>query len=90
LDLEAVNFGAVSIYKELLDVLGLVVDKADETISAVTANGEQAKLLRVNKGAALLFLSRLSMTSRSVPIEFMEGVFRPDRYVITKELFRKG
>ncbi len=90
LDLEAVNFGAVSIYKELLDVLGLVVDKADETISAVSANGEQAKLLRVNKGAALLFLSRLSMTSRSVPIEFMEGVFRPDRYVITKELFRKG
>ncbi len=89
LDVEKMDFGAVSMYKQLSEVLGVVVDRAEEQISAVSADGEQAKLLRVNKGAALLYVSRLSMISKSVPIEFMEGVFRPDRYIIYKELFRK-
>lgn len=82
------DFSATSIYNQI-ESLGLRIEKAEETISAEIADKRVAALLRIKEGTPLLKIIRLTIISNNVPIEYMEGLFRPDRYVISQELYRQ-
>jgi GntR family transcriptional regulator len=88
LALREVDMSATSLYAEIEGRLGLQIIKAEENISACLADQKTANLLRINQKSALLKLSRLTIINNNVPVEYMEGFFRPDRYAIYKELFR--
>lgn len=88
LPIEEIDFTATSIYRQI-ESLGLRIEKASETVSAEAADRRIAGFLRVKENAPLLKIVRLTFISNNVPIEYMEGLFRPDRYVISQELYRQ-
>lgn len=86
--IEELDFSATSIYQQIEKELGLMIEKAVETISANAADRRISGLLRVKVGTPLLKITRLTIISNNIPIEYMEGLFRPDRYVVSQELYR--
>ncbi|MEQ8676301.1 MAG: GntR family transcriptional regulator [Aggregatilineales bacterium] len=53
---------------------------ANRTLEAVPANQEEAKLLNVPSGAAMLLIRRTVLSAENQPIEFFRGVYRGDRF----------
>jgi GntR family transcriptional regulator len=86
--IDKIDFAQTSLYKEIEEKLGLKIEKAEEIITAVSANQKISKPLRIKKGSPVLKLSRLTIIVNKVPIEYMEGYFRPDRYMVYQELYR--
>lgn len=70
-----------SIYRHLLDS-GVDIDYATRTIDAVSANEEDAALLKIQVGAPLLRVRRRAFTLDGVPIEASD-----DRYLASKANF---
>jgi GntR family transcriptional regulator len=88
LPIDELDFSATSIYNQI-ESLGLRIEKAEETVTAQAADRRTAGFLRVKENSPLLMIMRLTLISNNVPIEYMEGLFRPDRYVISQELYRQ-
>ncbi|RKX52901.1 MAG: hypothetical protein DRP25_01395 [Thermotoga sp.] len=82
------DFSSLSIYELIEKKLGLRIVKAKQYLSAVDASASQAKLLQVQKGSALLFLKRITYVMNDIPVEYVEVLFRPDRYTFIIELYR--
>ena len=77
-----------SLYQLLEQKYGLKLGHAQERISASVASRQQALLLAVPKDAPLLHIERLTFLDSDVPIEYVESLYRADRYVYTATLFR--
>jgi GntR family transcriptional regulator len=73
---------------ELLDSLGSPVVRALQTISAVNATLEQAKLLEIEAGDAVIFVTRLGFGRDGRPMELTESYCRPGVYEFVAELTR--
>ncbi len=71
-----------------LDSCSTPVVRALQTISAVNANAEQARLLEIEVGAAVLHVTRLGYGRDGRPIELTESHCRPDVYEFVAELAR--
>ena len=71
----------------LLEKNGLHIVEAEESLEAVAANAEEAKLLRISSGSPLLLVVRVAWTS-SAPLEFVRAVYRSDFYRYTLKLQR--
>jgi len=56
---------------------------ASEVLEPVTADPEQARLLRVDEGSPLMLIERTAFTASGVAVEFARDVFRADRTRIT-------
>ncbi len=82
------DFSSLSIYELIEKKLGLRIVKAKQYLSAVNASANQSKLLEVPKGFALLYLKRITYVMNDIPIEYVEVLFRPDRYTFIIELYR--
>lgn len=61
---------------------------AHQTIRAAKASPEQAKLLGVSPGACVLMIEGITFTTGGAPLEFVRGVYRPDRYQFSVYLRR--
>ncbi|MCM3570565.1 GntR family transcriptional regulator [Neobacillus mesonae] len=81
-DLEAAKF------YEVLERNKIVLREANEKISAVNASIEEADLLGIRGGEALIKMERLSFDSNHQPIEFTTTKFCNDKYHYTIELTR--
>jgi GntR family transcriptional regulator len=68
-----------SLYAILEQDYGLVVDGAEQEVEAAGAAADDAQLLDVAPGAAVLRLTRRSF-SRGVPIEHVRSTYRGDRF----------
>lgn len=68
-----------SLYAVLTTEHGLELDRADETVEAVPATAEQAEVLEVQPGAALLEIRRVAWDVSGVPVEYAHDFFRADR-----------
>jgi GntR family transcriptional regulator len=77
--LPAHELGTGSLYAILEREYGLVVDGAEQEVEAVSAATDDAKLLDVAPGAAVLRLTRRSF-SRGAPIEHVRSTYRGDRF----------
>lgn len=68
-----------SLYGTLIQGYGLIVDRAEETVEATTANGEQADALGVAEGSGLLEIHRITYDEKDAPAEYAHDFFRADR-----------
>lgn len=74
----------------LLEANGERIARADQTISARSADAEVAGLLGVELGAALLWVRRQVYDPEGQVIEALEALYRPDMYAYQIGLVRDG
>ena len=74
----------------LLEEAGVKVGRAEQTISARLADTAMATHLEVAVGSALLAVSRLIYDTDERPVQWLHGLYRPDRYEYQMQLSRVG
>ena len=74
----------------LLEESGVRVGRAEQTISAKLADVEMARHLDVAVGSALLAVRRLIYDEDDKPVQWLHGLYRPDRYEYQMQLSRVG
>lgn len=74
----------------LLEQSGVQVGRATQVISARLADAEVAPHLDVAVGSALLSVQRMVFDRRHRPVQWLLGLYRPDRYEYRTELSRVG
>ncbi|WP_409743253.1 GntR family transcriptional regulator [Ferrovibrio sp.] len=72
----------------LLEQSGVTIGGAEQTISASLADARVAPLLKTAIGAPLLRISRVVQDSAGRPVEYIVGLYRPDRYQFRMSLDR--
>ncbi len=77
-----------SLYRLLEDRYGLKLWTAREVLRARPASPYEAELLRIHEGACMLYVERVTFTVEGIPIEYLEAVWRGDRYDFTVSLSR--
>lgn len=65
---------------ELIVRTGRRIHHAEQTITAVLANQSNAQLLGTEVGTALLNIQRIVYDTDDVPLEYLNALYRPDRY----------
>lgn len=74
----------------LLEESGVRVGRAEQTISARLADVGMARHLDVAVGSALLAVRRLIYDEEERPVQWLHGLYRPDRYEYQMQLSRVG
>jgi GntR family transcriptional regulator len=74
----------------LLEQSGVRIGRAVQTISARLADAVVAKELGVSVGSALLAVTRLIFDEDDRPVQWLHGLYRPDRYQYEMQLSRVG
>lgn len=74
----------------LLEESGVKVGRAHQTISARLADAQVARHLDLAVGSALLAVRRLIYDDQERPIQWLHGLYRPDRYEYEMQLSRVG
>jgi GntR family transcriptional regulator len=74
----------------LLEASGVVIGRARQSISAKLADATVAQLLGIDVGSALLSVHRLVFDANERPVQWLQGLYRPDRYQYEMELSRVG
>lgn len=72
----------------LLERSGVVIGGADQTISATLAGTPVAPWLQTEVGAPLIRISRVVHDTGGQPVEYIVGLYRPDRYQFRMSLDR--
>ena len=74
----------------LLAEAGVRIGRAVQTISATLADAATARHLDVAPGSALLAVTRLIHDESDRPVQWLHGLYRPDRYQYRMQLSRVG
>jgi GntR family transcriptional regulator len=74
----------------LLEAAGVKVGRATQTISARLADADVARHLDLPVGSALLAVRRLIHDEQERPVQWLHGLYRPDRYEYVMQLSRVG
>jgi GntR family transcriptional regulator len=74
----------------LLERAGVRIGRATQSISACPADATVAARLGVAKGTALLAVERVVYDSNERPVQWLQGLYRPDRYQYEMQLSRVG
>jgi len=69
---------------------GLIMARADQSISAIAADEFAAPLLNIPVGAPLITMSALFSDKDDAPLAVLEGLFRPDLYEYQTSAVREG
>lgn len=77
-----------SLYRLLESHYGLKLWTAHEVLRARPASPYEADLLQVHECACMLYIERLTFSVEGVPVEYLEAVWRGDRYDCTVNLSR--
>ena len=90
----ASGFGRKELSKKpilmLLEESGVKVGRAEQSISAKLADASMAQHLDIAVGSALLAVNRLIFDIDDKPIQWLHGLYRPDRYEYQMQLSRVG
>ena len=78
-----------SLYAALDEGYGVRLGRAEETIETALASPDEAALLGVDTGLALLLLSRHGFDLDGRPVEWGRSVYRGDRYRFVAHLSRE-
>ncbi|MBX3600172.1 MAG: GntR family transcriptional regulator [Rubrivivax sp.] len=88
------GFGARELARKpllvLLEEAGVHIGSAVQTISAQLADAATARHLDVPVGSALLAVTRLVRDGDERPVQWLHGLYRPDRYQYRMQLSRVG
>jgi GntR family transcriptional regulator len=77
-----------SLYEIFTNSFNTVLARCEQTITAVNLNGEIARSLKLKKGAAALYMESVTYNDHNMPVEFLCGYFRGDKYAFAVELGR--
>lgn len=88
--LEKEDLASLAVYKHLEEQLGIYLQDAKQVISAINATEQEAKLLEVKEGDALIYLERTTFTETNQPVEFLQAVYRPDYFQYLIRLSRRN
>ena len=69
-----------SLYRLLEIRYGLRLWTGQETLRARAATQSEARLLQVRTGTPVMYSERVSYSSTGIPVEYLEAVWRGDRY----------
>lgn len=72
----------------LLERCGVEVSRAEQTITATLADAAVASRLMVDLGSPLLRITRIVYDQQDRPVEYIVGLYRPDRYQYRMALSR--
>lgn len=78
-----------SLYRTLEEVLGIRLQEAYHTVRATSCTQEEAEILEIEPGAAVLRFTRTTLNDRGRPVVYEQGSGRGDRYDYTVHLFRR-
>lgn len=76
------------VYNLLERKIGLKIDRAYQSMSAISADEELAKTLEVTPGWPLMAIRRVTYSTEQTPVEYILLYYRGDRIDFTMELFR--
>jgi GntR family transcriptional regulator len=65
---------------------GIRWSRARQTIQAIPAPPEIARLLSIKAGAPLLFFERVTFSQDNIAVEYLKIYYRADRYILHNEL----
>jgi GntR family transcriptional regulator len=65
---------------ELMARAGACVSHARDTIEGTAASADQARLLRIAKGAPLIRVEGVALSASHTPLRYTEALFRADRF----------
>lgn len=82
----AADFAAESLYATLKRRYGILPVEAEQSFQASAATESDAAILHVEAGAPVLRLTRLSLSGEGRPIEFVQSVYRGDRFTMRVRL----
>jgi GntR family transcriptional regulator len=74
----------------LLEAQGVRIGRAQQTLTARLADAAVAPHLEVALGSALLAVHRLIFDDQDRPVQWLQGLYRPDRYQYEMQLSRVG
>lgn len=74
----------------LLEESGVELGRAQQTVSARQADAAVAQQLNVAVGTALLAVQRLVFDTQGRPVQWLHGLYRPDRYEYQMEISQVG
>jgi GntR family transcriptional regulator len=77
-----------SLYRLLEIRYGLRLWTGQETLRARAAGPSEARLLQVRPGTPVMVSQRVSYASTGIPVEYLEAIWRGDRYDFTVTLAR--
>ncbi|SFC03255.1 GntR family transcriptional regulator [Polaromonas sp. OV174] len=72
----------------LIEEAGVQISSATQTVSARQADSLVARHLAVPVGTALLAVSRIVFDGEARPVQWLQGLYRPDRYEYEMKLSR--
>ncbi len=75
---------------ELMERSGLRAETAWQEVGAVLANPEVAEALGIGVGSPLISLTRVVHGKNGRGMEYLQALYRPDRYSLQMNLVRKG
>jgi GntR family transcriptional regulator len=82
------DFEHQSLYQLLESKYGIPLMEADQEIEAGLASDDEAKILNVALGSAVLHTRRTTFTDRNRPIEYAKSVYRGNKYTFHTHLKR--
>nr|WP_245249314.1 GntR family transcriptional regulator [Vagococcus allomyrinae] len=85
-DLLARGLTSSSLYQELEERYGIILEKAEEVITARSATAIEASKLLIPEDSAVLHVRRVSFMKNKVPVEVVDMIARGDRYEYFVEL----
>ncbi len=88
IELATRDLTSIVMYRVFESDLGLDIEHATQTIGARLANRDDAKLLGVKVGSALISLERLTASSEGRPLEFLRAAYLPEYFRFTVHLTR--
>jgi GntR family transcriptional regulator len=83
------DFEHHSLYHILETKYGLPLLEAEQELEAGLAGAEEARLLNITVGSAVLFTRRTTYTDRNQPFEYARSVYRGDQYKFFTRLVRE-
>lgn len=75
-----------SIYRYLEDECNVVLSKAVHTIEPKLVNKENALLLDMERGAAVLIIKGTTYSNMNKPVEYLSGIYRGNKYKLKIEI----
>lgn len=79
-----------SIYRLLREHFGLVPTRALEEIEAGACGTQEARLLHIAHSKPVLMIRRQTFDQQGRPFEYVESVYRADKYLLSVELLAEG
>ena len=74
------DFSFQSIYAILENKYGVHITKGEQVIRAKNAMQQEAELLQISTGDAILIVEGVIFSDNGMPIEYMKSIYRSDRY----------